>query len=153
MRTATKSMTSYVPKRGRAKRTRSWMVVSTPKWGSARATTVTSPNHAGTDGADWGENWMSAGEDVILVKCPPLVEKTFFFPLRRHMFSLFGYSFPFLSFILLARSHLVAHPVESQLHNRGMQLVSLNFNCASGLMVRIVNRNRSTLSFASALRR
>src|SRR5258708_39603991 len=87
------------------------MVVRIPKWASTRATTVTSPNHEGIDGTDWGENWIATGEDVILVKGPPLVEKLFFFPIRRHMFSLSGYSIPFLSFLLLAGSHLVAHPV------------------------------------------
>jgi hypothetical protein len=45
-------MTSYVPNRGRVKWTRSWTVLSTPKWANAPVMTVTSPNHEGIDGTN-----------------------------------------------------------------------------------------------------
>src|SRR5258708_36612995 len=99
MSTTTKSMRSYRPKRARAKRTCSWMALSTPTWLSTCATTTTSPIHEGVEGRDAGTIWIVTAVCVILGGYPPCLERDqqTFSILRRHISSVFASS-PYLLF-------------------------------------------------------
>src|SRR5213082_2238750 len=109
MSTTTKSMRSYWPKRARAKRTCSWMALSTPIWLSTRATTATYPIHEGVEGRDSGAIWIVSTVCVILGCCPSCLERDqqTFSILRRHISSVLR-QFPSLTIQLC---NLVAHPV------------------------------------------
>src|SRR5215469_1267452 len=109
MITATKSIVSYSPKRARANRTRSWMRFNKPTCVKNCATTVTSPNHEGREGAPSGSIWTFTDTGVILALCSPCLKMNNvpFFLLRRHI------SCVFVQFTLHspALHHLVAHLV------------------------------------------
>src|SRR5260370_2270033 len=67
-------MSSYWPKRARAKRTCSWICVKIPVWARTRAKAATSPIQEGVAAREWGAIWMVTGVCLMLRVPPPLLE-------------------------------------------------------------------------------
>src|SRR5579864_1048566 len=79
-------MTSYCPKRRRAKHTPSLILVRTPCLRRCSAISATSPNQEGVEGADSEEVWMITDPSAILVICASLMEGVSFFLLKKAHF-------------------------------------------------------------------
>src|SRR2546421_10281554 len=81
-------MTSSCPKRRRAKRTPSSILVRTFCLRRCAAISATSPNQDGVEGTDSAEVWMITDPSAILVICTSLRESVLFFLLKEAHFML-----------------------------------------------------------------
>src|SRR2546421_11268078 len=84
-------MTSSCPKRRRAKRTPSSILVRTFCLRRCAAISATSPNQDGVEGTDSAEVWMITDPSAILVICTSLRESVLFFLLKEAHFMLARY--------------------------------------------------------------
>src|SRR2546423_12055768 len=84
-------MTSSCPKRRRAKRTPSSILVRTFCLRRCAAISATSPNQDGVEGTDSAEVWMITDPSAILVICTSLRESVLFFLLKEAHFLLARY--------------------------------------------------------------
>src|SRR3989440_12228084 len=79
-------MTSSCPKRRRAKRTPSSILVRTFCLRRCAAISATSPNQDGVEATDSAEVWMITDPSAILVICTTLSRKCFVLPSQRGTF-------------------------------------------------------------------
>src|SRR2546421_7547432 len=84
-------MTSSCPKRRRAKRTPSSILVRTFCLRRCAAISATSPNQDGVEGTDSAEVWMITDPSAILIICTSLRESVLFFLLKEAHFMLARY--------------------------------------------------------------
>src|SRR5205823_7000752 len=95
-------MTSSCPKRRRAKRTASSILLRTFCLRRCAAISATSPNQEGVEGTDSAEVWMITDPSAILVICTSLRESVLFFLLKEAHFLLARY---FLAARCATRGH------------------------------------------------